>query len=470
MRTTATGLALVCALLAAPTGAVEVPPEGQCPPYPLPRGEDGDPVGDVAPPLFQPGERIAFNELGRIADHLPEEVWGRRRVFFYEEMRLELGPCHRRYLAPPFFVEATERNAGAVRLDERGNLHGYGGEGLPFPWQAIPDDAPDAGLRWAWSYRYRYQGSGFRGSFRILQVARRGQRIDRFTGSIYLLPMHGVPGATRNPHGARFWAGGRFESPEAARGVAWRQLRVAEADVRAERSDEIWVYTPGERRVRRAPPIAVDGIYTPSYMRGSVPAPSRVVLPQGISTPGASISVAEHTRVGFTGLLLRPNGYEWRLLGSRDVIAPINARGTGFPLDAERSYGPSGQSLASDRWDLRRAVVIQGLARSRDDPVGSVTLFLDVLTQQPLYLITRRRNGHIIEVGIFMGRFSGDDPLHPDWTGSRGEFGTILPVAASFTTGASTGWLRESFELRSDPPSPEQVREFTSTRKLQRGR
>ena len=69
-----------------------------------------------------------------------------------------------------------------------------------------------------------------------------------------------------------------------------------------------------------------------------------------------------------------------------------------------------------------------------------------------------------------MGRFSGDDPGHPQWKGSGPNLGTILPVAASFYTGRGEGWLRESFELRSDPPEANEARDLASPVKLQRGR
>jgi hypothetical protein len=68
-----------------------------------------------------------------------------------------------------------------------------------------------------------------------------------------------------------------------------------------------------------------------------------------------------------------------------------------------------------------------------------------------------------------VGRFSGDDPLHPKWKGSGSGFGTILPVASTFYVSGEGGWLRESFELVSDPPGGNDRANFTSTIRLQRG-
>jgi hypothetical protein len=150
------------------------------------------------------------------------------------------------------------------------------------------------------------------------------------------------------------------------------------------------------------------------------------------------------------------------------VLAPINGRAIGYPGDPDRSYGPSGQSLASDRWDLRRTVVLEGTVRDPNQ-IGKLTVYIDVQTQQLLYMVARRRNTHIFEIGAFAGRFSGDDSMHPRWDGSSESYGTILPVAASFYTGRGTGWLRESFELRSDLPEPGELRDMTTVMKLQRG-
>ena len=97
-----------------------------------------------------------------------------------------------------------------------------------------------------------------------------------------------------------------------------------------------------------------------------------------------------------------------------------------------------------------------------------MTLYIDGLTQAPLYFVARKTNGAIKEVGIFVGRYTADDPLAPRWEGSGADFGTILPVAQSFVVSGEGGWIRESFDLRSDPPTEKERRSFTSVQSLQR--
>jgi hypothetical protein len=101
--------------------------------------------------------------------------------------------------------------------------------------------------------------------------------------------------------------------------------------------------------------------------------------------------------------------------------------------------------------------------------VKSVALWIDALTQQPLYWISNRGNGAVYEVGIFTSRFSADDVIDPKWAGSGTGFGVMLPVAQSFAVaGQGGGWLRESYSLRSDPPDAEQVKDYLSTQGMGR--
>ena len=112
--------------------------------------------------------------------------------------------------------------------------------------------------------------------------------------------------------------------------------------------------------------------------------------------------------------------------------------------------------------------MLRGRRRQSDDNIASVTLYIDVLTQAPLYLISRKPNDLIKEVGIFVGKFTADDPIAPRWDGTGKDFGAILPVAQTFFVAGEGGWIRESFELRSDPPSEKERRDFTSVTPLQR--
>jgi hypothetical protein len=463
--------ALALALFGAtPALAVDVPPEGSCAVRPLRVGEDAVPgVEDVVPPAFRPGEKIAIDALQRLSSWLPAEVWERRDLFFFEGMQLEVGPCYRRYPAAPFFVEATRAHAGKAELDAEGNLVGYAGTGLPFAPETISDGAADAAARWAWNYRYRYQGAGERGAFRITQLTR-GRAAEGFAGRFFFVPLHGVPGVPDSQRDKRFAAGGSFREPEVARGLAWRQYQLAKVDVDHRAADEVFVYLPGQRKVRRAPPQQNEGIFVPSYTRARSVHNTGMTLNEQMSDVGnPAIAASEPIRTGFVGLLIRPNAWTWSWGGARDVLAPANGSASGYPVDAARNFGPSGLSPASDRWELRRAIVLYGERKAAEGEVKHVDLWIDALTQQPLYWISRKANKSPYEVGIFTSRFSADDVLDAKWEGSGTGFGVMLPVLQTFAVaGQGGGWRRESYDLRTDPPSEEEAREFLSTQDLVR--
>jgi Protein of unknown function (DUF1329) len=473
MSRSAAALALLAALLAfAPLArAFEVPPEGACATRAVQWTPDTGPAADdVVPPAWRPGDRIEFGDFERLHGWLPEEVWERRDLFFFEGMLLEVGPCYRRYPEPPYFTQATQANAGRASLDSAGNLSGYAGTGLPFAPESIGDDAPDAGLRWAWNYRYRFLGSGFRGAFRISEVTRGGRGVTGFMGNVFFVPLHGVPGGPGAGRDDRFVAGGSFSAPESARGMAWRQFQKIAAETDYQTTDDVFVYLPGQRKVRRAPPQHSDGVFMPSYTRGNSLDNVGMTVNEQINEVGnPAMSAAEPIRRGFVGLVIRPNAYTWKLEGVRDVLAPANGKARGYPSDDKRNYGPSGLSLASDRWDLRRALVINGERKDAEGSVKRVALWIDALTLQPLYWISRRGSGAVYEVGIFSARFSADDLIDPKWAGSGTGFGVMLPVAQSFAVaGQGGGWLRESYSLRTDPPDADDTKDYLSIQGLQR--
>src|SRR5690606_17380054 len=118
----APALALGAALgaAAAPAArAATLPPENACPTVTGAAAEGSDDA--VGVPLRE-GTAIGMGDLLLIRELLPPEIWKYREVFFYEGMRLEIGPCFRRYPAGRWYEEATAAHAGKARIDDDGNL------------------------------------------------------------------------------------------------------------------------------------------------------------------------------------------------------------------------------------------------------------------------------------------------------------------------------------------------------------
>jgi hypothetical protein len=410
-----------------------------------------------------------------LSNLLPAEVWRRREAFFHEGMVLEVGPCHRVYPLTRAYDEAGQRRRGKPSVDAEGNLMGYEA-GLPFPPAEIDARARDAGIRWAWNLERRHRGPGARGRFRLVDMPSRLGGVQVYEGEwSFFQTSHRADLVSRaEPAAASYaWiAGGRFSAPNATRHLAWHQLRPVRSDRDFGLPDHTFVYIPSMRKVRRAASTWVDGLYMPRY-RASAPGGGGIAMSGGGAGPtsGSSIQVTEHLRRGFVGLTLRPNAYRWRVLGEREVLAPLNTTHPGYPIEGRRHFGPSGLSIGDDRWDVRRAIEIQGALRTSDRDHDFLTLYIDLQTQQPLYLMTHRRGGKLVEVGILAHRYTGDRSPVPLYADGSPVY-AFEPVAALFydARDGGSGWRRESYDLRMSPPSTGEIEALMSQHQLSRGR
>jgi hypothetical protein len=477
-RVAASLAALACA--AGSAGAAG-PPENRCPSM---SGTPGATAKtDAVPTPIREGMLLRYDDLLSLRSLLPVEIWRHREQFFYEGMQMTIGPCHRRYPVPSFYSDATAAFAGRVEVDRDGNLLRYVA-GTPFPPEAMDPHDEDLGVKWAWNLQMRYRGAGPIGRFRLVDMPGDIGTVQTFEGSFfYIQTGHRADLADSDyQHPAaddsEFVAGGRFTEPMEARHLAWKQERSIKAHTKYRRSDVTFVYIPTMRKTRRAPTAWVDGMYTPRYRVGGDTGGGSMALTAGeysfsgtISpTAGASVATAEHIPQGFSDLAIRPNAYIWRVEGEREVLAPINSDRSGYPINENKNFGPSGLSVATDRWDVRFAVVIQGLAKDHGSAVDAITIYVDYQTGIPLYVITRRRNGRLVEIGIPVHRFSGEAFDYPRW--STEEPASVFdPVAAVYYNAATggSGWRRESYDVRSVPVSDSDTRRYISSGYLLRG-
>jgi len=485
-------------LLAAPTGqaqeAAATIAAGGPPPWTLPAPDSCQPEGGLrglsrdAPPIpFQPGDTFSVDQLEILRDYLPPSIWEYRDRFFYEGMRLEIGACFADYSPPEFFQAATQANAGTARITEEGGLEGYVA-GLPFPPESIEPGSPQAGLEWAWNFELRYQGAGFWAKFRTADMVGRTGRAEPFLGEIFKVQTsfrsdrpkddYTAPGAKGN----HWVAGGLLFEPFDARHYAWRQFRDVEHLKEPGRSDDVHGYLPDFRRVRRVAAADVEGLYMPSFSVGVVK-PTAIAAfgggaggEGGIGGAGAAAAASSITtkRSGFEGLEMRPLLYTFRLLGAHDVLAPINASTPSYPTDPDREFGPWGLSFASDRWDLRRTVVIEGKAKQERtvEQVSRFRLYLDAQTLAPLYYASWDNRDEQIDVGLHVGRWSEGRGDYRRWPTDE-----ELPIRVIDSVGAAYaniledgGWRRESWEIVSTPPNDKTVKREVSVNNLTKRR
>jgi Protein of unknown function (DUF1329) len=166
------------------------------------------------------------------------------------------------------FVEATERHSGQVRLGPNGELVNYVA-GLPFP-NFNPND-PQVGLKLAWNFYWRWLGDdlkegGRTRTGRIIRDAierdgseRRADITDhaiKTRGRVTLDPKFTIPGYEHID-----WMQLRVdEYPRDTSGTTTLEIRYADP----KREDDLYIYVPSLRRVRRAPPVQRCATIAPS--------------------------------------------------------------------------------------------------------------------------------------------------------------------------------------------------------------
>jgi hypothetical protein len=467
------------------SAAAAPPPEGECPSVVgAPLLEEGKGLVDAPPVLLKEGMAVEVDRLLMLRRLLPAVIWQHREVFFYEGMRMEIGSCHARYPVFSPYRAASERFRGQPKLDDANNLEDYTA-GQPFLPEDIDPEDEQAAARWAWNLEQRYRGAGFRGSFRITEIPAQIGGILTYEGEFFRLQTghrtdladqgYSIPDQEK----VAWAAGGEFLRPFDARHLAWRQFRSRESLSDFELADSTFVYVPSMRKPRRGATNWVDGLYIPLYTGGGEGAGGSMLYGEPNSgaggnvspTAGLSIAISEDKGHGLTGLSLRPNAYAWRLLGEQAVLAPLNAAQNGYPQDPKRNFGPSGLSVASDRWDVRWAVIIEGALRLTGTELRTVEIWIDYQTQQPLYWITRGSKRRLLDVGVLVHRWSGDIQGYPEWLGGI-PANVFEPVAAVFYNAISGGggWRRESYDVRSTPFDEAELRSMTSADDLGRGR
>lgn len=432
---------VVAALLAgaAKANPWSLPAEGSCS---RATGEEGD---DAVPFPFKPGDVIDLQKASLLQNYLPDEFWDERERFFFDGMQLEIGPCYRDYGPPAFFSEATQRFAGKARLDADGMLHDQVA-GLPFPPDAIEPEDPLAGLKWAWNWVSSYGAGGNYSDLQLTWVEHDAVEA-RFRGEFFFVPLHWR--SDRPDDGYRFpvesdarWvSGGHTKNLAGGHTCAWRQYDTGG------RSPEMFRYSPGARKVRRIASADAEGPSLGCLAGGSY---------SGLHTHGES-----------------PQLHRWKVVGVRDLLAPLNAKRPAYPEDKARSFGPYAVSFANDRWDLRRTLVIEGELKEGafSDGVKRYRWYLDLQTLERLYYASYREDGTSTGIGTFVGRWSEDRDDYRPWPDDPKRAVRIVDTVgyALVDTHHLEALRFEAWNTVSTPPNDEKIKRMISQSSL-RGR
>jgi Protein of unknown function (DUF1329) len=240
--------------------------------------------------------------------------------------RMDVYPTRRTAGYPAEFYERTQRNLDLAKLDEKSDiLTGIGG-GFLFP-------RPTNGIQAIWNNRLRYYGTGYISHELSADVSVEG----RFTPSVNrystYAPFHDFAlkdfAAYEDVYAYQY-----SETISPARLVGDLALYKERINSLA----EAWIYSAGQRRVRRSPSYNYD-------------------------SPASEGGLMTIDQVfGLTG---RPDRYDWTLKGKQEMYIPYNTYKLTDPrVDAKEVIKPGAPSRDLVRYELHRVWQVEGTVKA----------------------------------------------------------------------------------------------------------
>jgi len=255
-----------------------------------------------------------------------------------QHFRMNVYPTRRTVGYPQAVTDRVVANAGKVALQGFG-LQNLNGSTTPFP-------IPQNGLEAIWNHLVRYLSGG---------IVRAGHSFPvRSNGDFYKIGFHAQRIYAQNVEGAAanrlFFALGYFTEPATLRGTIFL---VHEPIDQVAEQRSAWIYNAGQRRVRRAPDLAYDGI-----------------------NDGSEGMLTTDQVDGYNGA---PDRYDWKLLGKRELYVPYNSyRLSDKSLKYKDIVRPKSINPDYVRYELHRVWVVEGTLKPGQRHIyGKRTFYLD---------------------------------------------------------------------------------------------
>lgn len=277
--------------------------------------------GDFYPDLFKdekPLMHIDHDNYAQYAEHLTAgQVAMLKR---YPEYYLNVYPTHRTALYPDVVYAATKANATTAELGGLDTLKGAHA-GFPFP-------IPQNGAQVIWNHKVRYRGNSVQQSGNIISVAQDGgYQVSGFDQTVKLF--YGNTEDTKAQKSDVILKLLRHTTSPAR--FAGRYTLIID---RLDGGRDAWLYSPGQKRVIRAPTIQFD-----SPIAGS----------DGL--------IAADQSDMFNGSMKQ---YHWQLIGKQKIYIPYNDFGLQRP---DHKYSeliqPGHMNPQYQRYELHRVWVVE---------------------------------------------------------------------------------------------------------------
>jgi hypothetical protein len=244
--------------------------------------------------------------------------------------KMEVYPSRRTCGNPDFVADNTKKNATAAKLGADGwSLKEASVPGIPFP-------LPKTGTEAMWNVKMKYAGVGF--EFPTLYTSlspRQGasEWIDATSTQTYFFPW-GKKGSTQlsSLPPVEYYTYFGYKSPTALAGQALAITNYLD------KTNDVFYYFPGQRRVRRMPTYAYDAPQIGFENQYTMDEPRM-----------------------FNGTIER---FDWKLVGKKELIVGYNAFGM---YDAKANFHDvaknEGVASANRRYELHRVWVVEATVK-----------------------------------------------------------------------------------------------------------
>jgi hypothetical protein len=250
----------------------------------------------------------------------------------YPTYRVDVYPTHRTMTYPDWFADNSVKNATTAKIAgeiEGDKVIGSAPDGMPF--QGIPFPVPKTGYEVMWNYKLRFAPavSMLKPSAWLVDSGGTVSELPGFEAA-YLHPWSDQSGKLRKEtYDSYFGFSTRLTSPPTSNGIHFLNYYTPDAAS----AQPVWIYTPGQRRVRKAPEFAYD-IPIAAY---------------------AGILMWDEF-LGFQG---RMDRFSFKLVGKKEMIVPYNTFGMSTTKAPNQIVAKDHVNPDAMRWEKRRVWVVE---------------------------------------------------------------------------------------------------------------
>ncbi len=408
----------------------------------------------IGAPSFKQGDVITLDKVDSLKNFLPPEFWANRDFFFYEGMKLEIGPFFADYSPADAYKAATQKFAGKSKIGPDASLESYTA-GQPFPMEQVDCKSdPEAGTKIIWNFDHRWNGDGAAASY-YYSYWDRGEELPLYyegTSKTVILSQRVEPEYLDTNGGDIFRGekrktafGVEVTAPFDARGIMLMTYRYKDSEkpTAQTKNDDTWVYVPTLRRVRR------------------ISSAQRTDAVSGTDFTFDDL-------LSFSGIVPQ---YKWSCLGEMDILAPANSKVKAYPYTRDHNFGPYGLSYADDNWELRKAVKIRFVPNNSDHPYHHKDIYIDKQAMEPLYSFAYDQKEELWKILWHNHRWSKDFAEYKPWAGVEDprDLRTVSDTIVNVQTG--TGNRIEFWDGHGTPlASKGKIRRYIDVGRLTKGR